>query len=96
LYHGSGAQGFNWGFENYRTLVLNPQSYIFDPATMRSFLVMPDEAISELAQMGVEFFLDVSDWGEDAPNPQQANLAPEPSTSEPILDRTAEDDPKDL
>jgi hypothetical protein len=57
---------------------------------------MPDEAISELAQMGVEFFLDVSDWGEDAPNPQQANLAPEPSTSEPILDRTAEDDPKDL
>jgi hypothetical protein len=87
LYHGSGAQGFNWGFENYRTLVLNPQS---------SFLVMPDEAISELAQMGVEFFLDVSDWGEDAPNPQQANLAPEPSTSEPILDRTVEDDLEDL
>jgi hypothetical protein len=40
---------FNWGFENYRTLVLNPKIYDFDQTTIGSFLVgIQDEAQSKL------------------------------------------------
>jgi len=37
--------GFNWGFDNFQTLVTNPQ-YKFDPATVGPLLVgIPDEAV---------------------------------------------------
>jgi chromosome segregation ATPase len=41
----SWARGFNWGFENFQTLVKNPQ-YKFDPEAVGPHLVgIPDEAV---------------------------------------------------
>lgn len=48
----SWSRGYNWGFENYRTLVLNPQTFSFDLAIVSPFtLGITDEAIIELEQI---------------------------------------------
>jgi len=48
----SWARGFNWGFENFQTLVTNPK-YKFDPETVGPHLVgFPDEAIQEMEDFG--------------------------------------------
>jgi len=48
----------NWGFENFRTLELNPTIYPYDKAT-----------IDEVKELGKNLFLGVPDWSADAPNP---------------------------
>lgn len=87
---------FYWGFENYRTLVLNSQHFDCDPEIVSTFtLGIIDEAIRELERMGVEHFPDVvPDW-EYAPSLEGVDLAIGPSTSKPTLDRAAEDDQDD-
>jgi chromosome segregation ATPase len=55
----SWARGFNWGFENFRTLVTNPK-YKFDPETVGPQLVgFPNEAVQEMEEFGKEFMPDV-------------------------------------
>jgi uncharacterized small protein (DUF1192 family) len=61
----SWGRGFNWGFENFRTLVKNPQ-YKFDPETVGLLLVgILDEAVQEMEDFGKEFISDVPSWGAD-------------------------------
>jgi len=43
---------------------------------------MPASATNELQTLGVEFFPDVTDWTEDAPNPYRDDLTSEPSVSD--------------
>jgi hypothetical protein len=87
------ARGFIWGFENYRTLVLNPQCFNFCPETVsHALLGIPDEAIHELEQMGVDHFPDVPEWGESATSPWEVGLSPLHSTSEPTSDIAVEGD----
>jgi len=67
----SWALGCNWGFENFRTLVTNPQ-YKFDPETVGPMLVgFPEEAILEMEEFGKDFMPDVPSWGDDAPDPSR-------------------------
>jgi uncharacterized small protein (DUF1192 family) len=67
----SWARGCHWGFENFRTLVTNPQ-YKFDPATVSPMLVgFPEEAILEMDDFGKDFMPDVPSWGDDAPDPRE-------------------------
>jgi hypothetical protein len=42
---------------------------------------MPETATDELQTLGVEFFPDVTDWTEDAPNPYHDDLTSGPSVS---------------
>jgi uncharacterized small protein (DUF1192 family) len=70
----SWSRGCHWGFENFRTLVMNPQ-YKFDPETVSPMLVgFPEEAIQEMEEFGKEFMPDVPNWGLDAPNPEEDPL----------------------
>jgi hypothetical protein len=48
---------YSWGFENYRTLELNPEIYTYDKAIVCPFLVgIPEEAIKEVEELGKNFF----------------------------------------
>jgi hypothetical protein len=68
------AQGFNWGFEKFQTLVTNPK-YKFDPETVGPHLLgFPDEAVQEMEDFGKEFMPDVPSWGADTPNPREDPL----------------------
>jgi hypothetical protein len=70
----SWARGFNWGFENFQTLVTNPK-YKFDPETVGPHLVgFPDEAVQETEDFGKEFMPDVLSWGADTPDPREDPL----------------------
>lgn len=70
----SWARGCHWGFENFRTLVTNPQ-YKFDPATVDPMLVgFPEEALQEMENFGKDFMPDVPNWNIDAPNPRDDPL----------------------
>ncbi len=52
------------------TLVLNPDRFDFQPETVTlTFLDVPDQGLLELEGLGVQFFLDLPNWGENAPNP---------------------------
>lgn len=86
------AYGFNWGFDNFRTLVLNPHRFNFRPETVSPTLLnIPDEVIDELEQMGVEQFPDVSDW-KSAASPQEVYLLPLHSSSKTPSDIATEGD----
>jgi hypothetical protein len=55
--------------ENLRTLATNPK-YKFDPATIGPLLVgIPDKAIKEMEEYGLDFVPDVPSWGSITPNP---------------------------
>jgi uncharacterized small protein (DUF1192 family) len=70
----SWARGCHWGFENFRTLVTNPQ-YKFDPKTVGPMLVgFPEEAILEMDEFGKDFMPDVPNWDVDAPDPREDPL----------------------
>jgi hypothetical protein len=87
------ACGFNWGFDNFRTLVLNPHRFNFSPETVSPTLLnISDEVINELEQMGVEQFLDVLDWSEFAASPQEVYLPPLLSSSKTPSDIATEGD----
>jgi hypothetical protein len=43
---------------------------------------MPETATDELQTLGVEFFSDVEDWTEDAPNPYRDDLTSGPFVSD--------------
>jgi hypothetical protein len=90
------AQVFNWGFENFKNLVLNPDRFNFLPKIMSPiFLRVPDQGIFELKDMGVEDVPDVLDWSQNAPSPQRTYVPPHPSTSEPLFDMATEGDEDD-
>jgi hypothetical protein len=60
-----------------------------DPETVTPDLIgMLVSATDELQTLGVEFFPDVTDWIEDAPNPYRDDLTSGPSVS----DRTFENE----
>jgi hypothetical protein len=70
----SWARGFNWGFENFQTLVKNPQ-YKFNPETVGPHLVgFSDEAVQEMDDFGKEFMPDVPSWGANTPDPREDPL----------------------
>jgi uncharacterized small protein (DUF1192 family) len=67
----SWARGCNWGFENFQTLVTNPQ-YKFDPETVGPQLVgFPKREIIEMDEFGKDFMPDVPSWDDDAPDPRE-------------------------
>jgi hypothetical protein len=79
----SWGQGSNWGFESLRTMLLHPEIFEVDPETVTPDLIeMPENATNELQTLGVEFFSDVTDWTEDAPNPYRDDLISGPSISD--------------
>jgi hypothetical protein len=68
-----------------RTTLLHPEVFEVDPKTVTPDLIrMPETATDELQTLGVEFFPDMEDWTEDAPNPYRDDLTSGPS----ILDCT--------
>jgi uncharacterized small protein (DUF1192 family) len=70
----SWARGCNWGFENFQTLVTNPQ-YKFDPETVGPQLVgFPERAILEMDEFSKDFMPDVPSWDDDAPDPREDPL----------------------
>jgi uncharacterized small protein (DUF1192 family) len=65
----SWGRGFNWGFENFRTLLKNSQDK-FDLETVGPLVVgIPEEAIQEMEEFGKKFMPDVPSWGADTPDP---------------------------
>jgi hypothetical protein len=79
----SWGRGSNWGFESLRTMLLHLEVFEVDPETVTPDLIrMPEAAIDELQTLGVEFFPDVEDWTEDAPNPYLDDLTSGPSISD--------------
>lgn len=65
----SWGRGFNWGFKNFQTLATKPQNK-FDPTTVGPLLVgIPDEAIKEMEEFGVDVMSDVLSWGSVTSNP---------------------------
>jgi hypothetical protein len=71
----SWGRGSNWGFESLRTMLLHPKIFKVDPETVTPDLLgIPESATNELQTLGVEFFPDVEDWTEDAPNPYRDDL----------------------
>jgi hypothetical protein len=79
----SWGRGSNWGFESLRTMLLHPEIFEVDPETVTPDLIeMPESATNELQTLGVEFFSDVTDWTEDAPNPYRDDLTSGPSVSD--------------
>jgi hypothetical protein len=78
----SWGRGSNWGFESLRTMLLHPEVFKVDPETVTPDLLgMPETATNELQTLGVEFFPDMEDWTEDAPNPYRDDLTSGPSVS---------------
>jgi len=64
-------------------MLLHPEVFEVDPETMTPDLIgMPESATDELQTLGVEFFPDVEDWTEDAPNPYRDDLTSGPSVSD--------------
>jgi hypothetical protein len=79
----SWGRGLNWGFESLRTMFLHPEVFEDDPETVTPNLIeMPESATNELQTLGMEFFPDVTDWTEDAPNPYHDDLTFGPSVSD--------------
>jgi hypothetical protein len=70
----SWGRGFNWGFENFRTLLMNSQDK-FDLETVGPLVVrIPEEAVQEMEEFGKEFMPDVPSWGADTPDPREDPL----------------------
>jgi hypothetical protein len=64
-------------------MLLHPEIFEVDPETVTPDLIeMPESATNELQTLGVEFFPDVTDWTEDAPNPYRDDLTSGPSVSD--------------
>jgi hypothetical protein len=64
-------------------MLLHPEVFEDDPETVTPDLIeMPESATNELQTLGVEFFPDVTDWTEDAPNPYRDDLTSGPSISD--------------
>jgi hypothetical protein len=79
----SWGRGSNWGFENLRTMLLHPEVFEVDLETVTPDLIgMPEIATYKLQTLGVEFFPDVEDWTEDAPNPYRDDLTTGPFVSD--------------
>ena len=93
----SWARGFNWGFEAFRTLVLHPNLFDFEPKTVKSdFLPVPETARGELHYMGEELFPDVLNWTERMSFPTDPALPQLPlDVSESESYDTADDDSRD-
>jgi hypothetical protein len=82
----SWGRGSNWGFESLRTMLLHPEVFTVDQETVTpEFIGMPETATDELQTLGVEFFPDVTDLIEDAPNPYRDDLTSGPSVSDCTL-----------
>jgi len=90
----SWGRGSNWGFERLRTMLLHPEVFKVDPETVTpELLELPETATKELQSLGVEFFPDVEDWTEDAPNPYRDDLTSGPSVSECTPSREETEEP---
>jgi hypothetical protein len=64
-------------------MLLHPEVFEVDPETVTPDLIgMPKIATDKLQTLGMEFFLDVDDWTEDAPNPYRDDLTSRPSVSD--------------
>jgi uncharacterized coiled-coil DUF342 family protein len=90
LRNSSWSVGFNWGFENFRTLALNASQYknISIRTVSVNFLRIPAEGMASLGRLGVEYFPDVLDWSEHAPRPR---MSAEPAEAAP---RAGDEDPQ--
>jgi len=92
------ALGFNWGFEDFSNLVLNPDRFDIQPENVTfTFLRVPDQGILELEGLGVQFFLDVPDWSKNALNPHGgihllSDIASEPTSNGVTESRNATED----
>jgi hypothetical protein len=64
----SWARGFDWAFESFQVLVLNPKAFRFQTETMIAvgFMDLPELATIELIEMGADLFPDASGWGQRA------------------------------
>lgn len=93
----SWGRGYNWGFENYRTLELNSEIYTYDKAIVSPFFVrIPEKAIKEVEELGKSFLPDVPDWSDNAPNLWRSLMIPEPLASEPAAEEDRETASEDL
>jgi hypothetical protein len=93
----SWGRGYNWGFENNRTLELSPEIYTYDKATVSPFLVgIPEEVIKKVEELGKSFLPNVPDWSDNAPNPWRSLVNPEPSASELAAEEDRKTASKDL
>jgi hypothetical protein len=64
-------------------MLLHQEVFEFDPETVIPDLIwMPEVATDELQTLGMEFFPDMKDWTEDAPNPYRDDSTSGPSISD--------------
>jgi hypothetical protein len=67
------AFGFHIGFKNFRALVLpSDRLRVSYKSVSSNFLSLPSSCYSELMDLGIEYFPNVSDCSKDAPNPEDA------------------------
>jgi hypothetical protein len=57
------GRGFNWGFENFRALVLDPRTVQYVAERI------PEYAVKEMSKFGPSFMADVPNWTDSAPSP---------------------------
>lgn len=63
------GRGFNWGFKNFRALVLDPHSG-FNPRTIQYVPErIPEDAVREMFGFGPSFMPNVPDWTNSASSP---------------------------
>jgi hypothetical protein len=49
------ARGFQWGFKNFKTLVLHPNKFQFNPKIVAAnYLPLPFSAINEMLDIGID------------------------------------------
>jgi predicted nucleic acid-binding Zn-ribbon protein len=77
----SWVKGFRWGFESFRTIVLNPSIFKVDLKTvLAGYLPPPERATDELLDLGKDLFPDVPRWtDEQADYPEDPSLPTVPS-----------------
>jgi hypothetical protein len=64
-------------------MLFHQEIFEVDPEIVTPDLIeMLESATNELQTLGVEFFSDVTDWTEDAPNPYRDDLTSGPSVSD--------------
>jgi hypothetical protein len=64
-------------------MLLHPDIFKVDPETVTPGLLgIPETATDKLQTLGVEFFPDMTDWTDDAPNPYRDDLTSGPSISD--------------